>query len=99
MTTPITDRKAFCDDLEIQLTALESEVTSVTGKLAHATSVEKSAMTQLIDRFPEDALKVRREIAAMRQDREEYELEKSGAAVSLTELRALVDSAKAAYGE
>ena len=91
------DRQAYLSHLDEQLQVLESQVSGVREKMGQATAEGKTAMAELVERWPEALLKARRRIAEVKQEGESWTESRAEMDRMWDELHSLVDDAKAAY--
>ena len=90
--------QAYCDTKEQQLSVLEGQVGILTERMPQATSETKARVEQLVARWKEDSVGVRRRLTEIRQaENGERESLRAGADQALVELTAVVESATAAF--
>jgi hypothetical protein len=93
------ERQSYCDGLDRQLAVFEGQLKSLLEKSGAGTEAEKTAVQEIAGSFPEAALRARRHLWALRQDGEQYRLEKEHLAASWDEMRRVVEDAKAVTGD
>jgi hypothetical protein len=91
------DRQGYCSSLEEQLEILEARIEGIRAKVENATAEGKAAMTQLLQRWPEESLKARRRLAEVKQEGGEWARRKESTDLMWGNLRSIVEDANTAF--
>ena len=88
---------AYLAELSSQLESMEAQIKSVREKMARATPDGGAAMLRFAEQWVAAATQARRKLAALGQEGDGWREHRGATDEAWTELRAIVESAKAAF--